>query len=94
MSPAPDRDSKRTRKNEEKKEELPVPAEAPIQMGPTSSVKPPPGLFATADPEIRPKKLFADTAKDPSGEGNGGGKGGDKGQSKKDESKDDDSMSE
>eukprot|EP00973_Karenia_brevis_P090069 12400864-Karenia_brevis.AAC.1 len=36
MSPAPDRESKRTKKNEE----LPVPAEAPNQMGPTGIPKP------------------------------------------------------
>eukprot|EP00973_Karenia_brevis_P063412 8814358-Karenia_brevis.AAC.1 len=50
-------------------------------MGPTGSSKPSQGLFGTVEVEVKPKKLFAETAEDPSGEG-------------KDESKDEESMSE
>eukprot|EP00973_Karenia_brevis_P046862 6502519-Karenia_brevis.AAC.1 len=56
MSPAPDRDSRRTKKNENEKVELPVPKEVPGTLGPN----PPPGLFGPAVPEVKPKKLFLD----------------------------------
>eukprot|EP00973_Karenia_brevis_P093576 12417979-Karenia_brevis.AAC.1 len=53
-SPAPDRESKRTKKNENKKEEeFPVPKEQPGTLGPND----PPGIFGPAAPVVEPKKL-------------------------------------
>eukprot|EP00973_Karenia_brevis_P079333 11008624-Karenia_brevis.AAC.1 len=51
MSPAPDRESKRTKKNE--KEELPFPKDPPGILGPNN----PTGIFGPAAPEIAPTKL-------------------------------------
>eukprot|EP00973_Karenia_brevis_P003993 550517-Karenia_brevis.AAC.1 len=66
MSPAPDRESKRTKKNEQA--ELPIPNEPPGILGPNN----PPGIFGPAVPEIAPTKLsFEQTPMTPGKPGSG-----------------------